>query len=459
MKYLLYIFSFLFFSAYGQEVTFKFEVKDAMTNVELDSVSIQVKAAVNKILFKQLIVSQEQLTLELKRSKEIQILAKKEGYYTYDTILNVSTLERSIRKDKNIEILVYLKYRGQISEEYDVAANYKPNVAFSSERISVSDYIMINKNELILLVYPKNLSSGSELIYFKEGKIEHSRKAPENSMKLMNDYRNRVYLRGRDKDYLIEDIDRLNLSKVSREQLDHYVAPILDTLADKQMYFTNYKSHYPAFDFFKIKLKDTTNALLHHIEDLEMMEHYRAEYKWADVRTKLWAWDMEAETGIDREVWVGANVFSNSIYYEAPYSEFFLIKDEVFIFDFYKDLMFKYDAESGEVKDSVAISFHKEERKTGWQRAMFYDPIAHKIYTIYDDAGYMDLYEIDLTTGMRKEKFTLFYRYVENIQIYNDEVFYIYRPYESLQKKYLYQEGFNDPKRNLKGQERFGNKN
>lgn len=36
-----------------------------------------------------------------------------------------------------------------------------------------------------------------------------------------------------------------------------------------------------------------------------MMELYRSEFKYVDVRTKLWAMDKEHETGIDKEIWVG----------------------------------------------------------------------------------------------------------------------------------------------------------
>src|SRR5690554_7838587 len=103
---------------------------------------------------------------------------------------------------------------------------------------------------------------------------------------------------------MITNSEHITLIKVPREQLNNFVQPILDTLNNEQLYFTTYKSHYPAFDFYNVQLSDTSHALLHHVEDSEMMEHYRAEYKWADVRTKLWAWDMESETGIDREVWV-----------------------------------------------------------------------------------------------------------------------------------------------------------
>ena len=114
---------------------------------------------------------------------------------------------------------------------------------------------------------------------------------------------------------------------------------------------------------------------------------------------------MEAETGIDREIWFGANVITNSIYYEAPYSEFFLVEDEFFVFDFYRNHLYIYDAISGEKLDSSTIKFHLDARKQGWERRMVQDLITKIIYTMYDNAVYIDVYEIDLSNGTLKDKF------------------------------------------------------
>lgn len=455
MRNFCYIFFFLTFGSYAQEVNLQLDFVDEMTNASIDSVEVKIKSTNNLVLVDQWTSHHTIHTFMIPKNKLIKINIKKSGYFNIDTLVNLSLHERSIKKERNILLEFVLRYDGQFSTEFDVTATYKPSVAFSSERISVSDFAVIDEETMILLVYPKRLSAASELIYFKNDSVISRRSVPGKALRLDTDYRNRVYLRCEYTDYMITNSEHITLIKVPREQLNNFVQPILDTLNNEQLYFTTYKSHYPAFDFYNVQLSDTSHALLHHVEDSEMMEHYRAEYKWADVRTKLWAWDMESETGIDREVWVGANVFTNSIYYEAPYSELFLVDDEVYVFDFYKDLMFIYDGFEGTVLDSISIDFHKDPVKSGWERSMYQDPITKKIYTVYDDAGYTDVYEINLLDGSREDKFTLFYRYVENVQIYNDEVYYIYRPYESLQKKYLYKEGFSDSKRSLAGQERF----
>ena len=41
---------------------------------------------------------------------------------------------------------------------------------------------------------------------------------------------------------------------------------------------------------------------------------------------------------------------------------------------------------------------------------------------------------------MLLKNFPLYYKYVERLKIVNGEVFYIYRPYETVQKKYIYRE-------------------
>jgi hypothetical protein len=455
MKILYYIFIFLTFGSYAQEVSVQLTFEDAMTNSPIDSVHLNIKTTNQRALIKQWTKNQAIIVFYVPEKQMIRIKAKLPGYFNLDTLVNLSLYQRYIKKGKPISLLLTLRYDGQYSEAFDVKGAYKPAVAFSSERISVSDYVVIDKETMVLLAYPKRLNAVSELIWFRNDSIVARRNVPETALRLDTDFRNRIYLRCKYTDFMLTNKALLGLVKVSREELNNYVQPILDTLRNEQLFFTTYKSHYPAFDFFKVDMIDTLHSLLHHIEDAEMMEHYRAEYEWADVRTKLWAWDMEAETGIDREIWVGANVFTNSIYYEAPYSELFLVNEEAFVFDFYKDLLYTYDAYSGEILDSIAIDFHKNARDTGWERRMYQDPKTKKIYTFYDDAGYTDVYEISLLDGIKQDKFTLFYRYVENIQIYNNEVYYVYRPFESLQKKYLYKESFTNDQRSLAGQERF----
>lgn len=298
------------------------------------------------------------------------------------------------------------------------------------------------------------------MIWFSHDSIINIRESPEIATQLITDYRNRVYLRCETNDYMLQDGASLNLVKISRDDLEKSIRPILDTLGNKELFVNTYYEYYPAFDYYKINLEDTTNMLLHHVEDTVIMEQYRAEYKWADSQVKLWACRKEDETGIDRQIWIGANYFTNSVFYEPPYGALFIDQDKSYVFDFYRNLLYTYDAHSGKTLGHIGIDFFLNTRKTwwetGWQKTIIQDPITRKIYTYYDNGGYVDIYEINPETGKKENKFTLFYRYSENIQIYDGQVYYLYRPFASLQKKCLYKEAFDDPRRNLRGQERFG---
>jgi hypothetical protein len=54
--------------------------------------------------------------------------------------------------------------------------------------------------------------------------------------------------------------------------------------------------------------------------------------------------------------------------------------------------------------------------------------------------GFSYLGLIDISTGKISNKVKLAFKYVDKIRVNNNFVYYVYRPYESTQKKYLYKE-------------------
>jgi beta-galactosidase beta subunit len=59
---------------------------------------------------------------------------------------------------------------------------------------------------------------------------------------------------------------------------------------------------------------------------------------------------------------------------------------------------------------------------------------------MFQKNGYTYLREIDRTTGVVKKSFKLHFKYVDRIQIIDGQVYYVYRPFESTQKKFIYRE-------------------
>ena len=316
-----------------------------------------------------------------------------------------------------------------------------PDTVFHSDRLSVADFEIQNNNDIILLTYPKQLQKGSEILLFDGITIKSSFQVNDQAKYLVRDYRGNTHVVCKEKVlgvYVSENL--IELGQIPKDYFLKYVAPIVDTNASK-MYFSNFNKDYPAFDYFVYDIFDSTYRTILNIKDDLMMELYRSEYKWVDVRTKLWAKNKERETGIDAQIWVGANYFTQSIYYKEVYAPLFHRNDSVFVFDYPKDRLIIFNR-WGESLDTISIYHHYQPKKTGWQKHLIQDNVTGVIYAEYEKDGNMYLGIVDVNLGEINEKVKLSYKYVEKIRVHNNKVYYVYRPFESSQKRFLYKEKF-----------------
>ncbi len=322
----------------------------------------------------------------------------------------------------------------------EIVISFEPKKVFGSPDYSVADFEFYDTSKIVLLTYNKNQKKGSVLRLIDSTlKVLDSYYIDEETIELKKDYRGNIHLITKNNVYWISiNNDVFSIFKEDANFYYRFLAPVIDTLYDK-IYYTNYSDLFPAFNYIEFNKTDSTYKTLIAVIDEPMMEQYRAEFKFVDVRTQLWAHRKELETGIDKEIWVGATSFTNSLYYEPLYAPLFVQNDSVYVFDHYKNKMFKYTAQS-KVADSLSINYHLASRKSGWEQPLIQDKQAKKIYALFMRGGYTYLSLIDLNTGAVKKTFKLYYKYIEKIQIINDEVYYIYRPFESTQKKYIYKE-------------------
>jgi hypothetical protein len=109
------------------------------------------------------------------------------------------------------------------------------------------------------------------------------------------------------------------------------------------------------------------------------------------------------------------------------------------VFDYPKDRLVIFNR-VGESLDTIPIYHHYQPKKTGWQKQLIQDNVTGVIYAQYENDGNMFLGIVDVKTGEISEKVKLHYKYVEKIRVHNNKVFYIYRPFESIQKRFLYKE-------------------
>ncbi len=357
------------------------------------------------------------------------------GYFELDTAIQ----HNAIPFDTTF-FTFSLNVKGYVAAETVIKNPFEPVQLFGSSRLSVEDFELLQDDKLVLLTYERKLNKGTEILLVDQNeKILSSNDGGGNARELVRDFRGNIHLVTESSVFHLEPREKnLDIFRMEKDYFLKYVAPIIDTV-DSKMYFSNYQEIYPSVDFFSFDKLDSVYKKITKVEDEVMMEMYLSEYKWVDVRTKLWAREMEQDLGIDKEIIIGASIFTNSIFYKEIYAPLFVKNDTIYVFDFYKELMFSYDME-GEPIDSIAITHHLQPKKTGWKNQLLQDSETGEIFAVFERVGNTTLRHIDLETGELGEGIQLHYRYVDKLALQNNAAFYIYRPYESAQKKFLYKE-------------------
>lgn len=351
----------------------------------------------------------------------------------------VPLTKKLLKSATNDTLILNITLKGIELKEVVIGGKQKPQIMYGSPEHSISDFTF-DADNILLLCYDKSIKKDAVLkLVNKNQELICEYNCPEKAIELFCDYQDFNYLITESKIYLITIFQKeIRLREVDKKQFYDFTSKIIDTV-NQQYLYTNFSDVYPAFDFYHQPMFDKISQKFHHIEDQFMMDLYRAEFKYASTRDKLWALRQEVETGVDKEIWIGAKSFTNSLYYKTLYAPLVVFNDTLRIFDHYKDLMYVYDT-TYSLLDSLPISYHTLNENKNWEQPLIKDELNTKVYALFLSEGYHYLKDISLNTGKTSTAFKLFYKYSENIKIKSGYVYYIYRPYESLQRKYLYRE-------------------
>jgi len=338
-----------------------------------------------------------------------------------------------------IRLELYLKAE-RIQEVQNVYVRpNKPDTVFASKTYSIADFELGANGELYLLSYEKNLQKDAQLQCIWNDTALFLQNIPERANALRRDFRGNIHVETATNMYGLQRSDSaLQLGSIPKDYFYKYIAPIVDTSLTRQFY-SSYMDIYPAFEYGCMDKLDSTYKSILHIQDDLMMELYRSEYKWVDVRTKLWAKNLEIKTGIDAEIYVGANYFTQSLYYEPVYAPLFLVKDTLYIFDYPKDMLRVYSID-GKLLKSIPIFHHYHAKETGFQKNLQQDRKTGEVYAVFQKDGYTSIGKLNLKTGQVEYRVRLAFRYVEKVRVDNKAAYFIYRPFESTQKKFLYRQ-------------------
>ncbi len=431
MYKILFLFVCCSFLSFGQ-VVLRFDAYDQLGKTPISQMAIEVstrQGTIGKVFTNSKgkafirVPQNDTIAFQYDHVAYEVINAPSKGFYKTKDTINISLKCQWIRTRELDQVVI--------------KAPGKPDTLFQSSRLSVQDFDFLPDGKLVLLTYPKNPRKETELLLYDGIDVLGELPVKEKIISIIRDYKGNPHAVS-DKNVLgiIQSKNGIQLQQLPKDYYMRYIAPIVDTSITKY-FFSNFSEVYPAFEYFTFDLVDSTYAKIAQIEDEFMMELYRAEYKWADVRTKLWAKEKENETGVDAEIWVGASYFTQSIYYKEVYAPMFHRNDSVFVFDHYKNWMYSYN-QFGRLLDSVPIFYHLRPKENGWKRNILQDQTTGQIYMYYEIDGTASIQRFDCVTGKLGNRIELFFKYPENVTVRDNMVYYTYRPFESIQKKFLY---------------------
>ena len=360
----------------------------------------------------------------------------------------------------NHELIFYLKEAELIGNVLEFSAG--PQVVFGSEIWNVGDFAWDHNGEMLILTYEeeerwkkqedanKTLFRGGRVLKLDKRDVQMLTlntdqsqydvlEIPGSTLGFYDQFPGEIIVQGHHQFFLIyQTEDDWDLIPLSDSLMKHQITPVVDTLRKGEFIISDFEPSYPAMDFY-LNVKNEWKSFYHIIDEKEM-ELFRSEYKYLGPKEKVEAYQFQLDHGIDKEV-VAAYMrgFQHTHFHSELYTPLLIMGDTLMIFDHLHDevtLMNK----RGELLSKEAIHYHKLKGMGSWSGKIWKDPVTKRIYTAYNKHGRTTLLEIFPRQDGYQVLFTLTHSFVQKIRIRGGDIFYIYKPFESTKKRYLFKE-------------------
>ena len=334
--------------------------------------------------------------------------------------------EPKTMKISDENMLVVLNAKTNILPEAEIVEN-APHLAYKNKDVWIVDYIV--GGEGITAITTTGKTSHLLHLGFEQDtlSIRHIDIKYEN---LFRDVFGNIHLVGPDSTYQVySDGEQMHLLYgVMREKFDKTFAPIAAltdcVLVTKQAFYYGQE-----FAFFKVNRKTKKTELLCDIygESLEMAKNWDRDNirmrRLQNIDTSLFYNPVESPEYRSEVV---DNIYKKLMLKEL-YVPVFNLNNHIYIFDFQKDAIYKYN-DLGDYVDRVEIAFHRGFRNSinkNWDNKIIFDAAQNECYAQFAKDGIVTLKKINLKTGNIDASYTLdSHVFPENIQIYNGTVYY-----------------------------------
>lgn len=338
-----------------------------------------------------------------------------------------------------IKMDVNLVVSPSILQPVTVKARPRPETVFASVEFNVADFEFI-KDKILLISYKAKIEKDAELFLIDDNSTVFARRKIEpDPIELFKDFEGNVNLVYKDTVFRISlHRNEISLQPINFSDFNELIKPCLDKV-DEKIIFSDYVSCFPEFNYYYFSSRNSKIASFKKVSNGPLMREFRYEYYFLPPRGKLEARQLAKELKTDKYVVAAAMTgFQKSFYYTPLYAPLFVINDSILVFDHYENKLYFFNQYTEPI-DSIEINYHiaPEEK---WSRRLIRDDVKDNIYSLYNKNGFYFLKRLDIKTGSPDTAFRLYNKYAEKIKIHNDYVYYTYRPFESLQKKFLYKE-------------------
>ena len=355
--------------------------------------------------------------------------------------------------DANIYEVILKRNRANLPE-VSVNSHKLPEIVYKSEQFHASDFVFFEDGVLVLtnernqLFKPDGLKKKVILRDCRIVKLDTNLKEQTSSkllhegINLYKDEYGQCFLQTLKGGFFITEVNgEIELVAVGEEFDFQTPVPLsLNENGDVKL-VNNFDPTFPAFEYYL--MKEDSTRLMCSIEDKVLMHTFRAQYRNLIPREKLNAYRMELKSGIEKEVISGYMTgFHNSILFEPLYAPSFLVCDSIYVFNLIEEKVMVYNLE-GALQREVRTNIDPSRQRSKFQNRIIQDHITGELYAEYLDGRTGVLRRIELNSGELGKVKKLTYDYPERVEVYADEVYYLYRPFRTPQKTYLYKENLN----------------
>lgn len=355
--------------------------------------------------------------------------------------------------DANIYEVILKRNRANLPEA-SVNSHKLPEIVYKSEQFHASDFVFFEDGVLVLtnernqLFKPDGLKKKVILRDCRIVKLDTNLKEQTSSkllhegINLYKDEYGQCFLQTLKGGFFITEVNgEIELVAVDEEFDFQTPVPLsLNENGDVKL-VNNFDPTFPAFEYYL--MKEDSTRLMCSIEDKVLMHTFRAQYRNLIPREKLNAYRMELKSGIEKEVISGYMTgFHNSILFEPLYAPSFLVCDSIYVFNLIEEKVMVYNLE-GALQREVRTNIDPSRQRSKFQNRIIQDHITGELYAEYLDGRTGVLRRIELNSGELGKIKKLTYDYPERVEVYADEVYYLYRPFRTPQKTYLYKENLN----------------